>query len=421
MALDASKNFIKVIQHNCFKTKVDLRVIILNNNMLQHIQKFAFHQLISLLSIDLSNNMLTLIPKYFVILSQNLSYLSLKNNPLNSKFTKDITISFNVKYFSTSHFSLCCFASKNTRCSVTKSWYMSCSHILLNLPIKFAFYFVTTVILVINILSIYLVIKYERGIDKIKSDTTGAFNTIFTSINIVDIIGSIPLFILWANDLYFKNDFVLIRDQWSSSILCFISCGISIHFILAAPFLHMLLSYVRYMVVKNPFDRKFKSKKFIYQTISVGYSFSCIFAILITTLFWLINGSIPTIYCSAFLDPSKTFSLTKALTFVIISINILAFLSNLIAHINLVMTTSSSQRKHIRTNSKMSQSKTLIVQIICITCSHLLCWIPDIIIYLFVYFMDKYPMEMILWKLVCISPLNSILIPIIFVMKRLIS
>ena len=50
--LDVSKNAIKVIQHNCFKTKVNLRVIKLNKNMLQHIQKFAFHQLISLLYID---------------------------------------------------------------------------------------------------------------------------------------------------------------------------------------------------------------------------------------------------------------------------------------------------------------------------------------------------------------------------------
>ena len=52
MVLDVSKNAIKEIQHNCFTTKIDLRVIKLNNNMLKHIQKFAFHQLISLLDID---------------------------------------------------------------------------------------------------------------------------------------------------------------------------------------------------------------------------------------------------------------------------------------------------------------------------------------------------------------------------------
>ena len=192
-------------------------------------------------------------------------------------------------------------------------------------------------------------------------------------------------------------------------------------FVLAAPFLHSLLSYVRYMVVKNPFDTKFKSRKFIFQAISVGYSCSWLLAILITTLFWLINGSLPTIYCSPFFDPSKTFSLTKTLTLVIIGINVLAFLLNLIAHIKLIKTTNKSQGKHIRTNSKKSQSKGLIVQIICITCSYLLCWIPDIIIYSFIYLMEKYATEMILWKLVCFSPLNSILIPIIFVMKRLMS
>ena len=317
IVLDVSKNIIEVIQHNCFKNKVDLRVIKLNNNMLQHIQKHAFHQLISLLYMDLSNNMLTLIPKYFGISFHNLSYLSLQNNPLNPQFVKDILIRLNVKMFSTSHFSLCCFTSKNNLCSATKPWYISCSHILSNLAIKFAFCFLTIVIFGINILSIYLVIKSERGVDKIKSDTTSAFDMIVTSINIVDITGSIPLFILWVSDLYYKNDFVLIMDQWKSSIMCFISCGISIHFVLAAPFLHILLSYVRYMVVKNPIDTNFKSRKLIFQLISVGYSLSWLFAILITTLFRVLNVNLPTVYCSPFVDPSKTFSMTKTLTFVI--------------------------------------------------------------------------------------------------------
>ena len=237
-----------------------------------------------------------------------------------------------------------------------------CSHILLNLPIKFAFYFVTVVILATNLLSIYLVVKCERGIDKIKSETTGAFNTIATSINIVDITISIPLFILWVSDLHFENDFVLIRDQWKSSTLCFISCGINIHFVLAAPFLNILLSYIRYMVVLNPFDTKFKSSKFIFQSISVGYSCSWLFAILITTLFWLVSGSLPTIFCSPFFYPSKTFSLTKTLTLVIININVLAFLLNLIVHIKLIMITNKSQGKYIRTKSKRLHNKTLIVQ-----------------------------------------------------------
>ena len=365
--------------------------------------------------------MLTLIPKSFGISSQSISYLSLKNIPLDPKFTKVILIRLNVKFFLTSHISLCCFAPKSTRCSARKPWYISCSDILLNLPIKFAFYFVTIVILVFNILSIFLIMKYERGGDKIKSDTTGTYNAIVISINIVDITGSIPLFILWASDLYFKNDFVLIRDQWKSSTLCFISCGISIHFVLAAPFLHILLSYVSYMVVKNPFEAKFKSRKLIFQSISVGYFLSWLFAILITTLFWLMHGTMANVYCSPFFYPSKTFFMTKALTLVIISILFLAFSLNLIVHMKLVMVTHKSQGKHIRTNSKKSKSKILIIQIICITFSHLLCWIPDIVIYLLIYFMEKYPMEMILWKSVCISPLNSILIPFIFVMKRLMS
>ena len=418
MVIDASKNAINVIKHNCFKNITSLKVVKLNNNIIQRIQKFAFHELISLLFIDLSNNMLTLIPEYFVISSNNLSFLSLHNNPLDAKTSKVTLLRLNVKYFTTTQITLCCLTSENVKCSNKVPWYMSCSNLLLNLPIKFTFCFITLIILLLNTLSIYLT-KYIKGKDNTKSDTTGVFNIIVTSINMVDITGSIPLIILWGSDLYYKNNFVFREGEWKSVVLCFISCGINIHFVLTAAFLQILLSCVRYLVVTSPFDTTFKRNEFIFKVILIGYSSSWLFASLITILFWLINGSLPTVYCSPFFDPSKTFSLVEYLTFVIIGIHFFAFSFNFVIHIKLVMTVMNSEGKHVRTNSKQQDSRSLNVQILCITCSHMLCWISDMVFYVTIYFMEKYPMEIMLWKFVCISPLNSILIPIILVTKKL--
>ena len=267
--------------------------------------------------------MLKIIPKHFIILSQSLSFLSLKKNPLGTKFTKFTLTGLNVNFLSTSHFSLCCIVhlSRNGRCSLKRLWYMPCSHLLLNLPINIAFYIVTLVILMTNMLSIYHAIKNNNT----KSSTRGVFNAIVTFIGIVDITGSIPLVILWGNDLYFKDDFVFTIEEWKSSIICFISSGISIHFVLIAPFLHILLSYVRYNVIKNPFDVTFKRTEFTFTLITFGYSCSLLFASFLTILFWLISGKMPNVHCSPFVDPSETFSLAVISSFFLMSIHFLLF------------------------------------------------------------------------------------------------
>ena len=420
MLFDASKNDIRVVQHNCFKNKVFLKVVKLNNNFLQHIQKSAFYHLISLIYIDLSNNMLTVIPEDFIMSSNNLSFLSLENNSLDAKSSKNSLLRLNVIFFTTTQISLCCLTSENVKCSTKMPWFMSCAHLLLNWPLQLTFYFITLVILVTNALSI-LLIKYGKRKDNIrsKSDTTGVFNIIVTSITVVDITSTIPLIILSGSDLYFRNDFVFIADQWKSSIMCYISSGLSINFVVMAAFLQILLSYVRYIVVKKPFDTTFKSNEFISKVISVGFFSSMFIASLIPTLFWLIYGRLPNIYCSPFIDPSKTFALVEILTFFIISIHLFAFSFNFVIHIKLIMRASKSEGKEVRTNANKSLSKPLMIQIICITCSHFLCWIPDMILHFSIYILDIYPMEVILWKFICISPLNSILIPIIFVLKIL--
>ena len=413
VVFDANNNsYLSRIQSHCFKNRVSLKIVKLNNNILQHIEKFAFHQLTSLLFIDLSNNLLTIVPKLFIILSNNVSFLLLENNPLDTMKNKATLGSFNIEILTNKHYSLCCFEMKNIKCSVKKPWFMSCSNLLLSNPIKFAFYFITITIVVSNIWSICLGIKCDKANDNTKIDTK-VFNFIVTAINIVDITGSIPLCILWVSDLYFENDFVLIGDKWKCSILCFISGGIYIHFVLASSFLHNLLSLGRYMVVKNPFDTKFKNSELVFRLITVGYLSTCLFALLTTILFWLMYGTMTNVYCYPFFDPSKNISLVEYLTFIIINIQILTFLLILVVHIRLVVAVS------VRRNSKKTHTKSLIIQIMCITCSYLLCWIPDVIIYVIIYFMEKYPVEMILWKLVCISPLNSILIPTIMIIKRL--
>ena len=288
ITLDVSKNAISEVKTHCFKNKFGLRLIKLNDNMIQHVEKFSFYNLSTLLYIDLSNNDLSLVYKHSIVGSENLFFLSLENNTLEAVRSKDIFNELNIKFLRINCFSLCCYVKSIVKCSVKKPWYISCSHLLGNNVIKYTFYFMSFAIIGINILHLLLQSRHEEN--KQSSQTSETFDTIVISINIVNMIDTIPLLILLISDLHYGDNIVLVQNQWRSSIMCLISGGINIYYGIASPFLHNLLSYARYEVVKNPIDSNFKRNDYIIKIIIVGCTFSLFFATVIAILFWLKSG-----------------------------------------------------------------------------------------------------------------------------------
>ena len=78
-----------------------------------------------------------------------------------------------------------------------------------------------------------------------------------------------------------------------------------------------------------------------------------------------------------------------------------------------------SQREFQGAMSKKNSNKRLIIQIIIITASNILCWIPSGIIYLISMFMKQYPIEMVIWTTIAVTPVNSIINPIVFVVTTI--
>ena len=414
ITLDVSKNKINKMKTYCFKSKITLKVIKLNDNMLQHVEKFAFYNLVSLSFIDLSNNKLTAVFKNSIIGSDKLSFLSLENNTLDATRSKNIQY-LDMKFLQIDYFPLCCFTKNNVKCSAKKPWYMSCSQLLVNNLVKKIFYFLSFIVVVVN--ALHLLVQRKFVGEKQKCQKAAAFESIVISISLLDMIGSFPIFILWISDLYFKDNLILMQNQWKSSIFCFISGGVNIFYGLASPFLYNLLSYIRYAVVKNPINSNFKRSDYIFKIIFVGCIFTLFSATLVLTLFWWTSGRMPTIYCSPFFHQSSVFSLAKKLAWLIIGVNFIAVSFNLIIHSKLVVQVMLYKNDNLRTKSRYQSKMSLFVQIICITCSHLLCWLLGMLVLLTANIQTNYPTEIIIIQIVVITPLNSILVPIIFITK----
>ena len=68
---------------------------------------------------------------------------------------------------------------------------------------------------------------------------------------------------------------------------------------------------------------------------------------------------------------------------------------------------------------KLKNNTTLMIQIIIITASNTLCWIPSGIIYLISLFMKKYLIDMVTWATIAITPVNSIINPVVFIVTTI--
>ena len=380
-------------------------------------KKFSFYNLSTLLFIDLSNNYLNLIHKHFIVGSEKLFFLSLENNTLEAINSKEFFKELNIKFLRIKCFSLCCYVPKVVKCSVKKPWYISCSHILGNNVIKWTFHFMSFANIVINILHLLVQSRHEGK--KQSTHTAEAFDIIVISISIINMIAIVPLLILLISDLHYADNIVLVQNQWKSSIVCLISSGINVYYGIASPFLHNLLSYARYEIVKYPIDSNFKRNDYIIKIIIVGCTFILFFATVITILFWLRGEKMPNVYCSPFFDPSGEFSLDEPLAWLIIGVNFIAVSLNLIFHSKLVAEVMIYQNDYLRAKSRNQFKMSLFIQIVYITCCHLLCWGFNIIVLLISMLQRMYPIEIILLQLFIIAPLNSILIPFLFIIKKI--
>ena len=60
----------------------------------------------------------------------------------------------------------------------------------------------------------------------------------------------------------------------------------------------------------------------------------------------------------------------------------------------------------------------LYMQVCLVTSSNVLCWIPSGIIYLVTMSLEKYPINLIIWSAIAITPINSVINPIVFIVAN---
>ena len=242
------------------------------------------------------------------------------------------------------------------------------------------------------------------------------FCIIVISLNAIDLSFAIYIIILCVADVYYWGNFTLYEKEWRSSIICFSAFAIVLNFSLLSPFLLCFLSYTRLMCVINPLDLKRKDSIHILRWICTFFIMFIIFATIITIVMKYLQSEIPLHICSPFVDPSNSVILIKIITWSTVIFQFFAIIFIILVYTLLFQTLKISQQYlHVKISSKRNLSS-LLIQLLIITGSNILCWIPAGCIYLTFMFLEKYPIDMVIWITVLITPFNSIISPIVFIL-----
>ena len=207
--------------------------------------------------------------------------------------------------------------------------------------------------------------------------------------------------------------------KWKSGQICFITFGAIFWFTLLNQALQILISLSRLMIDIYPINTPFKSIDFILK--ATFYIFLVSFFITITTALLVIvtDTKIENNLCLPFVDPTKSFLLTRVITwFMVITSSVSSVMITMI-HISLYINkrkSSINMRKYkVDNNSDMP----LIIQLFIITLSNFSCWFPMNGTFMAAMFLSSCSLDLIMLTTVIVMPLNCFIIPFVFVIASL--
>ena len=407
--IDLSSNIIAQVTKKCFLNGYSVKVIKMNNNQLSTFCKATILHLYNLILLDLSNNSLRTL--FHDLHDTHISFkiLIVFNNQINI-MTKSSLKTVGIQLLLTDDYHLCCSASSKTICTAHTPWYTVCSFVLINGNLRVCYYLVSFVIIITSILSL-VAQKLST-----KNDVKRSFSIIMYSISFVDFLFGVYLVILWLGDLKYSDSLIIESSNWKSSGYCLVAYFITLNFNIISPALLSILSFARLMIIINPLKTSFKHKYFVLKMILCIVSLAFFISSLVFLSVLSDKVKVPFRLCSPLVYTPGSSSFFRVITLGLISFQMSACILIVLMYTKLWKTLKMKDEEIGNILKQKQKSIAPYVQICILMFSNVLCWILGNMIYSVSVFMDQYPIHMMMWTTVLVSPINSVIHPIVFIL-----
>lgn len=346
--IDFSFNKISNLKEKCFSHLAHLSIINLNNNNISEIRCQTFHSLRNLTVLNLSQANISQIHKNAFYNITNFSLLYLLQNPLIDLHVQ-IFFETVVLHIFTDSFQLCCLKPVGAECSADMPWDISCFTLFPSVPIRVCFITFASCILVLNLVCLSTNVYRAYNISKSRQfenrqKSSAAFNFIVLFVNIGDLLCGIYLALVCYGDALYGKEFLLKDLEWKKSFVCIFGFSIMFLFIFCTPFIITFMTLARLMVVKYPFDSKFKSTKFVIICLIcvMGTALAVTVSVIVP---YMVHHVIPNVLCMPFVDSRKSLIETSVLTVLSVVVQTAAVLTIMIKNILIVQAVKKSKKQ----------------------------------------------------------------------------
>ncbi len=409
-SVDFSMNIIKVVKKNCFQYASHLKDIHLNHNNIISIEEQAFSQLFQLMYLDISNNLLTSVSQTDFADTLYLTYLSIFNNRLTN-MRKVAFDTLPIKLLITKNYRICCLAPSFTVCTAKIPWYESCRNLLPSIEVEISFHVVSALIMILNICALALHARRLKGNKEVR-----LFEATVVAINMSDLLCYLYLVDLIMADQYYKMSGQLLLLTWRNSFPCHLAFSVIFSFTLVSPALLSLFSVSRLMVTLYPLKSRFKNTEFLLSWLSCLLCCSLVSISVVWSFLFQQDFKVPTNLCSPFVDATNTYVLIKTLTIVSSFLQGLGLICIVLTNISLTAALHKHVSQHLSVliSHRKYMKISVVVQILAVTLSNVMCWVPANTIFLLSLFTNTFSTDLIVWTTVVVVPINSIINPCIF-------
>ena len=324
----------------------------------------------------------------------------------------------------TDDYRVCCLMDfTDTACSTKPLWPQSCKIMLTTVVAKIIIVCEFIMIFLFNLVSLFKHISnltFDKlhlplitcGKSKLKKKcrNVSSFSIVILFVIINDVLFGAHLVVLFYIDLYYGNSYVVYAKEWLKSLACKILGFMSFFAMLNSLFLLTLAAISRLFVVKFPFNSHFKSVKIFIRYIIGGILCDVVCCIVVAYIYGFVeqNNFMPSPVC-IYLGETFKSPVVKNVTVVVAFLQIFCFIITTVIYV-VIMGTLKNQ--NIKKNVEAEQQ--VLIQVLLVTATNAICWIPSSILYLTSIAMETYPTSLIMWNVILINPVNSVINPIIF-------
>ncbi len=418
VSVNFRSNLIKRLVKGCFFGNDEIRNVVLSCNKISQIDDDSFANLKTINSLDLSENPLCQLSTFSNLGLSVINDLFMYGIDCNCiKYT--VFDQLSLKILHTDEYHICCLISVKAQCSEAMPWFANCRALLSQL-LTIVFCSICSVIIILNISSIITVSSVTENRQMMNSKTKG-FRNFVLSISFSNTLFAISLCTIWISNLVFKDEFMFVEKWWRTGAWCYATFFSSLSFALLNPLLLFILSYSRYHVVVFPLNSWFRNpvcvRKYLLVSTSVCFAFGLVFTILTRLL--SADGGVPFSLCLPFADTTKNMATTDVVVWTVAIFNIVVAFLIATVSIKTFLALLKSQTVMAESKSRKLSWIGVAVQLVAFTVSNMLCGVPSSITHVICTFLDQYPIEVLSWVHITVSSLNSILIPLVFIITTL--